>query len=509
MPRTRLSMRKLLEVLRLFYDKGLSRNQAARACNIARSTAQEYVRRFEKAKIGWPLPQGMVEADLNALMFYPPPIASTVQDPDWQSLHLELSRKGMTLKLLWHEYQAQHPGGYGYSRFCTLYGEWAVRLRVSMRQVHKAGEKIFVDYAGQTMEVINPVTGEVMKAEIFVASLGASSYIFAEATPSQELPNWLMSHVRAFQHLGGVPEIVVPDNLKSAVTTSCRYEPDINPSYQDLAWHFRVAVLPARAAKPKDKAKAEVSVQVVERWVIAPLRKRQFFSFEELNSAIAARLTEVNARPMREYGKSRIELFELMDRPALQQLPDKNFEACEWKKARVNLDYHVQLDWHYYSVPFVLAHKQIEIRFNDRIVEVYYLRQRVASHLRSRAKYQHTTCPEHMPKAHQAMHGSQAGLLTRMAKSVGPETLRMVETLIKSRDHPEQGYRSCLGLLRLAKTFGDHRLETACKRALYFSLTTLRAVRTILNEKQDLRGLPVEEPSLAAHSNIRGSIFYQ
>lgn len=509
MPRTRLSMRKLLEVLRLYYDKGLSRNETARACSIARSTAQDYVRRFEKAEIGWPLPQGMVESDLNTLMFSTPLVASTSQNPDWQSLHQELSRKGMTLKLLWVEYLDQHPDGYGYSRFCSLYREWAVRLRVSMRQVHKAGEKMFADYAGQTMEVINSVSGEVMKAEIFVASLGASSYIYAEATPSQELPNWLMSHARTFQHLGGVPELVVPDNLKSAVTKSCRYEPDINPAYQDLAWHFRVAVLPARAAKPKDKSKAEVSVQVVERWIIAPLRKRQFFSFEELNAAIAARLAEVNARPMREYGKSRKELFELLDRPALQPLPDKDFEACEWKKARVNLDYHIQLDWHYYSVPFSLVHKQIEIRFNDKIVEVYYLRQRVASHLRSRAKYQHTTCPEHMPKAHQAMHGSQSERLTRMAKAIGPGTLRMVEALIKCRDHPEQGYRSCLGLLRLAKNYGERRLETACERALHFSLTSLRAVRTILKEKQDLRGLPIEEPSLTAHSNIRGSTFYQ
>lgn len=509
MPRTRLSMRKLLEILRLYYDKGLSRNEAARACNVARSTAQEYIRRFETAGIGWPLPPGIVEADLNARMFALPPVASTVQKPDWQSLHQELSRKGMTLKLLWQEYQAQHSDGYGYSRFCSLYQEWAARLRVSMRQVHKAGEKLFVDYSGQTMEVINPVSGEVMKAEIFVATLGASSYIYAEATPSQQLPNWLMSHVHTFRHLGGVPEIVVPDNLKSAVTKACRYEPDINPAYQDLACHFRVAVVPARAAKPKDKAKAEVSVQVVERWVMAPLRKRQFFSFEDLNVAIAERLTEVNGRPMREYGKSRRELFEILDRPALKPLPTMEFEICEWKKARVNLDYHIELDRHYYSVPYTLVHKQIEIRFNERIVEVYHQRQRVASHLRSRSKYQHTTCPAHMPKAHQAMQGVQSERFIKMAKTIGPATVRMVETLIKIREHPEQGYRSCLGLLRLEKAYGANRLETACERALHFQLTSCKAVRTILEEKQDLRGLPIEEPCGAAHSNIRGSTCYQ
>ncbi len=509
MSRSRLSMRKLLEILRLHYDKGLSRNQAARACNVSRSTAQEYVRRFELSGIGWPLPQGMTEAALEARMFAPPQAPSPAKTPDWQALHQELFRKGMTLKLLWKEYQAQHPGGYGYSRFCEKYRQWAAKLEVSMRQVHKAGERLFVDYAGQTMEVVNPNSGEVVKAEIFVATLGASSYIYAEATSSQRIPDWLMSHVRVFRHLGGVPEIVTPDNLKSAVSKACRYEPDINPSYQDLAWHYRVAVVPARAGKPKDKAKAEVSVQVVERWVLAPLRKRRFFSFEELNAAIAGLVAEVNARPMREYGKSRQELFELLDRPALKPLPGREYEASEWKKARVNLDYHIELDRHYYSVPFTLVHKQIEMRFNERIVEVYHLGQRVASHPRSRVKYQHTTCPEHMPKAHQAMLGSQTERLLKMAKAVGPATQRMAESIIKGRDHPAQGFRSCMGLLRLAGLCGHQRMEAACERALHYGLTGLRAVRNILDEKQDLRGLPLEEPGGTDHANIRGATFYQ
>ena len=511
MPKKRLSMRKIKEVLRLHYDKRISQRAIAGACSIARSTVQDYIKRFEAAGLMWPLPEGMDESQLNQLLFSrAAPNKTNKPQADWTYIHQELARKGVTLKLLWQEYCRAHPDGYGYTRFCQLYRTWARKLKVSMRQVHKAGEKTFVDYAGLTMEVIDPLTGQVNRAQVFVAALGASHYIYAEATVSQSLTCWLSSHVRAFRYFGGVTEIIVPDNLKSGVSKPCRYEPELNPSYQELAQHYGVAIIPARVAKPKDKAKVEVAIQLVERWVLAPLRNRTFFSIEELNQAIFAKLKELNNRSMKTLDKSRKELFELVDKPALNPLPTTDYQIALWKKTRVNLDYHIELDKHYYSVPFTLVHKVMELRYTEKMVEIFYQSRRVASHLRSYLAHHHTTLPEHMPEAHQKMLEWTPSRFLRWAKKIGPNTRTIIDTILNGRQHPEQGYRSCLGLLRLEKTYGRSRLERACQRALHFGLSSRKHVLSILKSKQDLLDLPQQEELIAGpHDNIRGAHFYK
>ena len=511
MPKERLSMRKIKEVLRLFYDKRISQRAIAGACGIARSTVQDYIKRFEATGLMWPLPEEVDDSQLNQLLFSRPTSNKTDRPhADWPYIHQELARKGVTLKLLWQEYRQLHPDGYGYTRFCQLYRSWARKLKVSMRQVHKAGEKTFVDYAGLSMELIDPLTGEVKSAQVFVAVLGASHYIYAEASASQSLTCWLSSHVRAFRYFGGVTEIIVPDNLKSGVAKPCRYEPELNPSYQDLAQHYAVAIIPARVAKPKDKAKVEVAIQLVERWVLAPLRNRTFFSMEELNKAIFEKLEQLNNRPMKALGKSRKELFELLDKPALNPLPKTDYQIALWKKARVNLDYHVELDKHYYSVPFTLVHKPVEMRYTEKIVEVFYQATRVASHLRSYLPHRHTTQTEHMPEAHQKMLEWTPSRFLRWAEKIGPNTKTMIDTILNGRQHPEQGYRSCLGLLRLEKTYGRKRLERACQRALHFGLCSRKHVLSILKNKQDLLDLPQQEQLISApHANIRGAHFYK
>ena len=512
MPRKRLSMRKVNEVLRLFHMTGVSQNEIAGAVGLARSTVQKYIQRASDAGITWPLPEGMSAEKLDALLFprsLPPAEAEKGKAlPDWERVRHESARKGVTLRLLWLEYHQEHPDGYRYSRFCQLYRAWAGSKRVVMRFEHKAGEKTFVDFAGPTMEVVDPLTGVVSKAQVFVAAIGASSYTFAHAVPGQDIASWLSCHVRAFRYFGGVSAILVPDNLKAGVSKACRYDPDVNPAYQELAEHYGVAVIPARAGKPRDKAKAEVAVQNVERWVLAPLRDRRFFSFEELNAAMAEKLAELNDRVMREYGKSRRELFDLWDRPELKPLPSTDYELATWKKVRVNLDYHIEVDRHYYSVPYTLAHKTVDVRFTGDMVEVFHENVRVASHPRSRVPHRHTTLPAHMPLAHQEAANCSGGRIRAWARSIGPSALAVVNAIIEARPHPEQGYRSSLGLLRLEKAYGRARLEQACQKALHFGLLTRRHVMHILENKQDLLSIAEEDEAFGSHANVRGADFY-
>ena len=512
MPRMRLSMRKVNEVLRLFHDKGLSRNEIAGALGLARSTVQKYIQRATAVGIAWPLPEGMGAERLDALLF-PRSLPTVLTEkhravPDWGRIRHELTRKGVTLRLLWLEYHQAYPDGYGYTRFCQLYRAWAGSKRVVMRFEHRAGEKIFVDFAGPAMEVVDPRTGVVSKAQIFVAALGASSYTFVCAVPGQDIASWLSCHVQAFRYFGGVSAILVPDNLKAGVSKACRYDPEVNPAYQELAEHYGVAVIPARAGKPRDKAKAEVAVQNVERWVLAPLRDRKFFSFQELNTALRRMLVELNDRIMREYGKSRRELFDLWDQPELKPLPSTDYELATWKKVRVNLDYHIEICKHYYSVPFTLAHKTVEVRFTEAMVEVFHENARVASHRRSNVQYRHTTLSSHMPRGHQEAQGYSGAKLIAWARNIGPATLSMVNAIIEGRPHPEQGYRSSLGLLRLEKTFGRERLEQACLQALYFGMRTRRHVLHILENKKDMLKIVEDDDVFGTHANVRGADFY-
>ena len=504
-------MRKIREVLRLYFAAALSIRAIARSLGTSPSTVGEYLRRAKVAGVSWPVPEALDDAGLERRLFPALPSSHTSRPlPDWSEVRRELRGKNVTLALLWEEYKAIHPEGLQYSRFCEQYREWAGKLDLVMRQEHRAGEKLFIDYAGQTVPVVDPETGEERQAQVFVAVLGASSYTFAEATWTQTLPDWTASHVRAFEFYGGCPELVIPDNLRSGVSGAHRYEPDLNPTYHDLASHYGVAVLPARVRRPRDKAKAEVAVQIVERWILAALRHRRFFSLAELNVAVSKLLDRLNTRPFRKLPGSRRSQFEQVDRPALCPLPSSPYVFAEWKTVRVHIDYHVEIDGHYYSVPHALVRRQLDVRLTARTVECFHRGQRVASHVRSSHKGRHTTATEHMPEKHRQMGEWTPDRFIRWAEKIGPSTAALITAVLNSRRHPQQAYRSCLGLLRLAKCHGDARLEAAATRALAIGSYSCRSVESILKHRLDEtsaeqfdRADPVE------HDNIRGALYYQ
>lgn len=506
-------MRQVREVLRLKWTCGLSDRQIAQSLKISRPTVADYVRRAQAAGLSWPLPEALDDTSLEGRLFAPGAASPAVKRPmpDWVTVHQELKRKGVTLFLLWQEYKAIHPDGVQYSWFCDAYRKWAAHLDVVMRQSHRAGEKLFVDYAGQTMPVVDAATGEVHEASIFIAVLGASNYTFAEATWSQSLPDWIGSHIRAFEAFGGVPQVVVPDNLKAAVTRSHRYEPDLNRTYADLAQHYRVAVVPARSARPRDKAKVEVGVQVAERWILARLRHHTFFSLTALNTSIKELLIDFNTRPFQKLPGSRQSVFESLERPALRPLPAQPYDYAEWKLVRVNIDYHVEVEGHYYSVPYSLVKHQLEARLSARVVELFHKGHRVASHRRSHQKGRHTTVSAHMPKAHQAYAEWTPQRLTRWAAQSGAATAEVVERILTSRPHPQQGFRSCLGIMRLGQRDGDDRLEAACRRAIAISSCSYKSIESILKkdlDRQPLPGPPMGQSAIE-HRNIRGPQYYQ
>jgi len=512
MPAQRLSMRKIKEVLRLCWGNGLSKRKTARSCGISRPAVDEYLRRAEEAGLSWPLPTDLDDGALERLLFpAAPTLPAQVRGlPEWSTVNRELRRKGVTLFLLWQEYRERHPQGYQYSWFCECYRAWQGQLDVVMRQDHRAGEKLFVDYAGQTVPVMDRFTGEIREAQIFVAVLGASNYTYAEATWTQGLPDWIGSHQRCFQYLGGVPEIVVPDNLRSGVSKAHRYEPDTNPTYQDMASHYGVAVLPARVRRPRDKAKVEAGVLVVERWILAVLRNRTFFSLAELNTAIRELLEKLNARPFKKLPGSRREHFVALDQPALLPLPAAPYVYAEWKKARVHIDYHIEVDGHYYSVPHALIKKQLEVRITKHTLECFHRGNRVASHRRSYYKGRHTTVPAHMPEAHRQAGDWSPERLARWAAKMGPATEKLILTVLAARKHPQQAYRSCLGILRLGKAYGDSRLEAACRRALTLGSHSYKSIESILRHGLDKQPL-AEQTELALpedHDNIRGPSYY-
>lgn len=510
MAKERLSMRKVKEILRL-KSLGLSSRNIALSVKIARSTVAEYLERAQRANLSWPIPEDLDDVALKGMLFSDEEIKPRLRiEPDYSYLHKELKRKGMTLQLLWQEYLDLHPDGYRYSQFCQLYRDWQGHIDPSMRMAHKAGEKCFIDYAGMTMPVVDIGTGEVRDAQIFVAALGASSYTYAEATWTQELHNFISSHVRAFSFFGGVPEILVPDNPKQGVTRPCYYDPDINPTYQDMAAHYGVAIIPARPRAPKDKAKVESAVQVVERWILAPLRNRTFFSLAELNQAIFELLVKLNERPFQKLDGSRRTLFEELDKPALRPLPQAPYEFAAWKKAKVNIDYHIEVKAVYYSVSYQLIGKKVDVRLTSTTVEIFNNNKRVASHLRSHKKGTYVTNPEHRPKSHREYLEWTPSRIINWAKETGEATAELVKKIIESKPHPEQGYRACLGIIRLSGKYGKVRLEAACKRALLAGALRLKSVESILKTGLDMT--PVEEqmalPSIH-HENVRGSNYYR
>jgi transposase len=506
-------MRHVYDVLRLKWGAGLSERQIAQSLGLSRPTVANYVERAQAAGLAWPLPDGLDEAALEARLF---PLvafedASDHLSPDWAVVHQELKRKGVTLSLLWQEYKAQTPGGFQYSWFCKAYRAWAAKLDVVMRQSHQAGEKLFIDYAGQTLPIVHAQSDEVHEAQLFVAVLGASNYTYAEVTWSQSLPDWIASHVRTFGALGGVPEVLVPDNLKAAVHRAHRYEPEMNRTYLELACHYGIAIIPARAVRPRDKAKVEVGVQVAERWILARLRNHTFFSLSQANEAVAALLRDLNTRPFKKLPGSRQSLFESLDRPALRPLPAQPYEYAEWKRARVNIDYHVEVDRHYYSVRYTLVKQQLDVRLTSQVVELLFKGKRVASHRRSHLKGRHTTVTAHMPKAHQHYAEWTPQRLTQWAASSGAATSRVVETILASRPHPQQGFRSCLGIMRLGKRYGTERLEAACRRALKIGACSYKSIDSILKQGLDQTPLPTSAKAKPTvdHANIRGPKYYQ
>lgn len=505
-------MRKIKEILRLKWDLGFTHREISQRCGSSSGAVTECLKRAQRAGLSWPLPD-IDDAELETRL-YPPAQASRAEErplPKMSELQLELRRPGVTLRLLWDEYIAAHPKGYRYTQFCVLYDRWLKTRKPTMRQVHIGGDKLFVDYSGKRPVIVDRETGELKPVELFVAVLGASSWTYAEATPTQQSPDWIASHIRTYEKMGGVPRTNVPDQLRSGVSVPCRYEPTAQRTYGEMCRHYGTSVFPARPRKPRDKAKAEVGVQVVQRWILARIRNERFFSIEELNERIAELLVDLNDRQMRDYGASRQELFERLDRPNLTPLPPARFIFAEWKKATVNIDYHIELERHYYSVPFQLIQQEIEVRYTATTVEVLHKGRRVASHLRSYKKGAHTTVPEHMPKAHQAHLEWTPSRLIDWGKNIGPSTAQLVAGILESRPHPEQGYRACLGVLSLAKRYGDDRLEAACRRALAISAPYYRTVKSILEKRLEHAPLPNAEPQsapIALHSNIRGSQYY-
>ena len=453
MPRKRLSMRKIKEVLRLSRGLGLTARKIGRSLSISHPTVLDYLSRAKKHGLAWPLPDHLDEAALEKLLCGPSSVSSpsTRPQPDCPYIHQELRKKGVTLQLLWQEYKEVHPSGYQYTQFCDIYRKFAKKLDLSLRQHHKAGDRLFVDYAGQTIPVTDRDTGEIRAAQIFVAVLGASNYTYAETAYSQELPAWISAHVRAFEFFGGVPSVIVPDNLKSAVVRACRYEPDLNPTYQEMAAHYGAAVLPARARKPKDKAKVEAGVLIVERWILAALRNRSFLGLDQLNTAIRELLDALNARPFKKMNACCFSLFETLDLPALKPLPSQRYMYAEWKKARVNIDYHVEVEGHYYSVPYTLAREQIDVRMTSTTIECIHRGKRMASHLRSTRRGQHTTQKAHMPQSHRRHLQWTPIRMIAQAEKVGPCCAEVVKKILLERHYPEQGFRPCLGILRLGR----------------------------------------------------------
>jgi transposase len=506
-------MRQVIEILRLEHEHWLSVRKIARSCGVAPSTVGDYLVRAEAAQLGWPLPEGLAEAELEARLRAitrpRPPGTPPSHLPDWAQVHAELRRPNVTLRLLWQEYIRVDPGGLKYSRFCERYQQWSKALEPTLRQVHVPGEKLFVDWAGQTVPIQNAADGTTQPASVFVAALGTSGMIFAEAFADQKLASWITAHVHAYSFYGGVPAITVPDNTRTAVSQACRYEAVLHRTYQEMAEHYGTVILPTRVRKPRDKARVESAVQVTQRQILAPLRDLVFFGVSELNQAIAPRLAELNSQPFQKLEGSRQQWFETLDQPKLRPLPPAPFVVAVWLEATVNIDYHVVVDHHYYSVPYGLIHQRLDVRLTDKGVELFHKGKRVAAHMRSHERGKFTTLDQHRPKSHQRYLEWTPGRIIEWARKIGAECARVVEQVMASRPHPEQGFRSCLGIIRLGKRHGDTRLEAACRRALHFGTVSYRSIESILDKHLETQPLQTDLPLASpVHENVRGQTYF-
>jgi transposase len=508
-------MRKVREVLRLRFDLGLKQDQIARSCSIAQPTVHRYLERAAAVGLTWPLPEDCDDQRLSELLF--PSRPAEARNPkraavDFAAIDHQLkSHKHVTLQLLWEEYRQTTPQGYGYSRFCELYQRWHRNRSVVMRQQHNPGEKTFVDWAGPKIPIYDRHSSEITPASLFVAVLGASTYTFAQATLSQDLPNWIACHIAAFEYFNGTTKLIVPDNPRTGVDRACRYEPDLNRTYHEMSQHYGVAIMPARPYKARDKAKVENAVLLAERWILASLRHEKFFALADLNHAISALLDKLNHRPFRKREGTRASCFAEIDRPVLQPLPAERYLIASWKTVRANIDYHVEVDRHYYSVPYQLAGQQMEARFTATTVEIFHHGKRVASHARRGAAYQHTVLREHMPKSHQAhLEWTPSRLIHWAETTAGSATAQVVRTILESKPHPEMGYRACLGIMSLAKTYSHARLEAASQRALHLQACSYQSLKSILKRNLDRQTTLELEPDRPGtkHQNIRGPRYY-
>lgn len=514
-------MRKIREVLRLRHECGCQHRQIALACEMSPSTVADYLGRAERAGLTWeeakPLSDAEVEARLFSYVGRSEPAARAAIDFGW--VHAELGRVGVTLQLLWGEYEAaaKQRGAqpYQYSQFCELYGNWRGRRRLSMRQVHRPGEKLFLDYSGKKPRIWDPETGEVTEVELFVGVLGASNYTFAEATLSQAVPDFCASTVRALEYFGAAPAIAVPDQLRSAVKRPDRYDPDINDAFAELGQHYGMAIIPAPPRKPKGKAKVEAGVLVAQRWILARLRNRVFFSLADLNHAIAELLEELNTRRFQKLPGTRREAFESIDRPSMRLLPRLRFELPERKKTRANIDYHVEFDGRLYSVPFKLRQEPIEVRATPSVVECFHGGVRVASHRRSYARPgTAVTAPEHRPREHQDYGEWSPERMTDWAGKFGPHVAEVARRTMAQYPQPEMGFRPVLGIIRVAEKHGATAMDAACQRALSVagkSAPHRRHIEGILKrgiERAAPANAPTAPRAVDEHEHVRGPSYY-
>jgi transposase len=503
-------MRTIRELIRLGLSHQISARDVGRSLKISHPTVQKYMQTVKTAGLDWSAIEQMDDEQLKQLLRNVRGRKQNIEKPlpDYAYIHQEMKKPGVTMLLLWQEYLEANPAGYKLAQFRHYYYDYVKKIDVTLRQRYKFGEILFVDYAGQTVPIYDRLTGAINEAQIFVAVLGGSNYTYAEATADQGLPSWTGSHVRSFEYFGGVPAVVIGDNLKAAVNKAHRYEPDINPTYREMAAHYGCVIMPARAYKPRDKAKVECGVLVVERWILAALRHRKFFSLGELNEAIRELLVILNRRQFKKMDGSRESVFLSHEKSALKALPVHAWEYAQWKKATVNMDYHVELDKYYYSVPYVLAHESVYVRYTRHVVEIFHNNKRVASHVKN-PQERYSTQPEHMPKAHQEILGVTAEKLIDQARSIGIKAKELIEHILEDRKYPPQGYRSCLGIIRLSKNYPLSRLENACARALAIGGYSYTSVANILKSGLDQQ-VVMQRPQQIniEHENIRGGGYF-
>ena len=511
MAQERISMRKIKEALRLYYEAKVSQNNIAKVIGISRHSTQQYLLRFRASKISWPLPGDIGEEELENRLF---PRGNKLPGKrpklDYEYLLQEIRKPNATLGILWEEYKQQNPTGYQYSYFCDLFNEYRNSVNSSMRQEHKAGEKTFVDFGESGIKIMNSITGEETPAKIFVSVWGASAYMYAESSFSERLSDWIQLNVHALEYFDCCSKAIVPDNLKSAVNKACKYEPELNPTYAEFARHYGTVIYPARPYRPKDKSRAETGIKLAKRWILFRLRNRVFYSLFELNQAIWELLKQFNNKLMKKFNKSRQELFEQLDKPHALSLPATRYEFAEWKKSKVQFNYHISYNGHEYSVPYTLIHKTVEIRASVKTIEIFYRGKRIYSHLRNHLEHGYTTILSHMPPSHQKYIEWTPERIKNWAKRYGQSVIALVEKIMESRKFPEQAYKSCLGIIRLENKFTAERLNLACLRALEYRAYSYHSVVNILQrglDKQPLASVNQNKQQID-HENIRGAQYY-